>query len=525
VMVEVIRKVGNTYMCTPRAWIPFAKESRIRDDYGLNRVEYRFTYRQQDSAGVVNTRAAIAAGLLMGTPSVPNLGSFIFPAVFIEGYRSILRPVEQKEFSGVETLDGFAELMRERAPGDIVSRVLRDRLKEPAPQFADSRVIREFDFKFGELFDLQKLLPDIEVKDENKYQPRYTIQLTVSATDSNVEQSSRIVPTKLGAMIVGGPAAGLESSDGRTADNKETFTFTIVSEADLLTEISKEEEGLIAKLDEIVTRLKDAQGKLTNIVDRLPTQKPEEMLPDSVTANTIAETAGKCRDMTQDLLKDYARILNEYKVNRLNKKLIEKLDSQIVTPLDQVSRIDFPALEEPLTTFNAAFSEQRKPDINVAIQARDRLKVIVDKLGRIRDGVGEIVSIKKVIELIQNVIKLQETEIKGQLDRLRDEIQGFELSGGVMPSPAIPVQNLQKVKVKFPYRVGLEATDDIVLKLEAPLNSELTVPAEVKVPLPALGEDKVMVEIEIQAGAKKGDFPVKVTPAIGRAGIVVISVK
>jgi len=57
------------------------------------------------------------------------------------------------------------------------------------------------------------------------------------------------------------------------------------------------------------------------------------------------------------------------------------------------------------------------------------------------------------------------------------------------------------------------------------LNSELTVPAEVKVPLPALGEDKVMVEIEIQAGAKKGDFPVKVTPAIGRAGIVVISVK
>ena len=43
VAVDVLRKQGNTYLCTPSARVPFVKESIVRDDTGLARVEYQFT--------------------------------------------------------------------------------------------------------------------------------------------------------------------------------------------------------------------------------------------------------------------------------------------------------------------------------------------------------------------------------------------------------------------------------------------------------------------------------------------------
>ncbi|HEY3788606.1 MAG TPA: hypothetical protein VGL71_07115, partial [Urbifossiella sp.] len=46
---DTIRKVGNLYYVTPKAKIPFNPESYIRDDHGLSKVAYDFTYWSEDS--------------------------------------------------------------------------------------------------------------------------------------------------------------------------------------------------------------------------------------------------------------------------------------------------------------------------------------------------------------------------------------------------------------------------------------------------------------------------------------------
>ena len=72
-----------------------------------------------------------------------------------------------------------------------------------------------------EFLDLRERLPDLKVRDDQQFQPRYRLRVTVVATDNNVET---------------GPGVG---------PNKEPpFTVLVVSEPELLVEIAKEEEAL-----------------------------------------------------------------------------------------------------------------------------------------------------------------------------------------------------------------------------------------------------------------------------------------
>jgi len=89
----------------------------------------------------------------------------------------------------------------------------------------------------------------------------------------------------------------------------------------------------------------------------------------------------------------------------------------------------------------------------------------------------------------------------------------------------VSVVSLQKAKVKVGVRFGLQSEDQITLKFETPENSDLTLPKEVKVNAPPIGEEVATVEFEIQAGAKKGDFPVKVVPSEGPTVTVIVTVK
>ncbi|MBN9117743.1 MAG: hypothetical protein J0I06_00990, partial [Planctomycetes bacterium] len=68
VAVDVIRKSGNFYLVTPRARIPFNPESFVKDDRGLSKVEYAFTYWAEDSDVVRGIRAKYALRSLLDTP-------------------------------------------------------------------------------------------------------------------------------------------------------------------------------------------------------------------------------------------------------------------------------------------------------------------------------------------------------------------------------------------------------------------------------------------------------------------------
>src|SRR5262249_7792118 len=135
-------------------------------------------------------------------------------------------------------LKTFEEQIAARAAKDVVKEELVRRLAGPLP--GQSPLVTQFEVKPQvEALDLRDRLPELKVKDEQQIQPRYRLRLTVTATDNNVET---------------GPGVG---------PNKEPpFTVFVVSEAELLVEIAKEEQNLHFKLEDTVGRLKDARLKL-----------------------------------------------------------------------------------------------------------------------------------------------------------------------------------------------------------------------------------------------------------------------
>src|SRR5205823_6050588 len=85
-------------------------------------------------------------------------------------------------------------------------------------------------------------------------QPRYRLQLWLEAVDTDVENGKEVLKT----------AKGVEFR-GNRGRSKETLTFIVVPENELLSEIAKEEDGLYIKLGEQIKRLKDGLDKLDDL--------------------------------------------------------------------------------------------------------------------------------------------------------------------------------------------------------------------------------------------------------------------
>src|SRR5262249_49764869 len=69
---EVVRQVGNKYMITPSAVVPFSFD--ILDDAGISSIDYLYTVSETPSPNEAARRAARVAagiGLVIGAPEAP----------------------------------------------------------------------------------------------------------------------------------------------------------------------------------------------------------------------------------------------------------------------------------------------------------------------------------------------------------------------------------------------------------------------------------------------------------------------
>ncbi len=68
VAVETIRRVGNVYLVTSKARIPFNPDSFVKDDHGLSNVQYVFEYAAEDSDFVRAYRTTLGLRTLLEVP-------------------------------------------------------------------------------------------------------------------------------------------------------------------------------------------------------------------------------------------------------------------------------------------------------------------------------------------------------------------------------------------------------------------------------------------------------------------------
>jgi len=511
VAVDVLRKVGNAYMCTPIAMIPFLNESRISDDTGLSKVEYDFSYTKVESSIVSTVQGQLAAGLVsaFGGP-VRNFGILGTVGGNRIVYDQLGTKAEQKQYGAAPVsrfLDEQNRLSRDTATKlDLMLATTRDRslpagvvkqIKFPDPAF--------------DYFDLRDTIKSLLVPD-TEIQPRYKIELNITATDVNTELSDKFGKPLVGAD--GKPVIGKKSS------NVEPIRLLVVSEADLLAEITKDEENQTVKLDEIVKRIVDAEAKLSQELGLLSSPSANQISSSAVRALDILQDVNKSKEQLASVLVEYERLYREIETNRCTPKQLDKYRKDDGTGIIQETRriLDgtnpqgsFPQAEQALGTFQGTLNNKQvppQPEIDAARVQIANLKNVLIKLRNISGSIGDI---SKARDDLNKLIGLQKLIALNLADLLADELKRIQ-SPLIASNKPIEMKVGQKVTVKHAIDWKLYAQGQLLVTIETPADSELKVPKDIVVK-----DDKNEFSYDVTAGMKLGSYTLKIKPFVGNA--------
>lgn len=390
-VVEVIRKTSQGYLVTPSARIPFS--GRVRDDHGLNEVAYAYTLISLDAQALAGVRPVVSA--LQWLPR--GLGHDALAMAYLTWLGTAARATPD-EANLTPEKKALAAFVRALAAED--ARV------EPQEKLITNVALDPDE----EAFDVGQL--GLKVSDDQQVQPRYRMRLWVEAVDNNVET---------------GPGIG---------QSKEKFTILVISENDLLLEISKEEESLHVKLEDTVNKLKDARTKLEQVIQELPNLRAEEFSPMALRADEVRETIIRGSDVSREVYTDYRKILKELQVNRVRPKIIDKVERNICEPLDQAVNQEFVRSEESITAFHKTLDKERKANLEAAALARQQLDQLIERLTRVLDAMGDITTINKLIEQLVQIEKAERSAY-ARFKELNDQLQD-ELLNSALPSEGKP---------------------------------------------------------------------------------------
>lgn len=403
VAVDGLPKRKGGYLITPLARIPLA--GKVRDDHGLDKVEWAYTLVKMDEQAGDGAKALATAMQFIplghgrryaGAAYVVHLGSMLSedaqrPTRLPLG--SFAEKLQQLQLTDAENVAELEKRLREKP----TARLLKEHVLDLVAQ--------------SDEFNVERL--GLKMRDEKVPQPRYRLQLWLSATDNNIEAKERGV-----------------------SPIKEKFLFQIISEYELLAEIGKDEEGLHLKLLDSVTKLRDGKNKLDDVARDLPELKPEEFSPKARRAEELIEALIKGSDVTREVHADYLKVLRELQLNQVQFGNVRRVRENICNPLARILSRQFPDSEEAMRALHTAL-EARKLDKDAMERAQRQYSLLLDELGRVLDAMGELMNLNKVITLLVEIEKQQRLEVSERLQRLQKELS-LKLLEGLVDPPKKP---------------------------------------------------------------------------------------
>jgi hypothetical protein len=493
--VDVLRKQGNAYLVTPVARVPFLVESKVKDDAGLSKVVFAYTYQQVDAAVTVEAKLPLLAGLFAGAPLASTVGSPIRTAVAAQIVQDSSDKNLGKVVAGELPVARFTEEFAKRRPETMD--VLKKKLDVPQPP-DEPQTVKEVRIRdqYADAFDLAAAIPGLAETDPAKIQPRYRIEMNVLATDTNFET---------------GP---------KTGQNVESVRLTVISEAELLVEIAKDEEIQIARLDDVLKKLREAQGKLSQTAGRLRdlAPPPDILISAGVRAQDLAQDVSKARELTAQIQTEYKRLGNEALFNGI-KKTRERIENEILRDLALILESGFATAEETHKNFLTALLEGRRPEESLIGKDQADLQTLISLVQALREKLGESNSLSKSLARLQQLVteeqlrgKVLENLQRNALERLRMPV--------IATIPTVELAPGEKKLVKNPLNWLAFDGNAYAVKFEGPKGGELKLPAEVTV-----GDDKNDVEYEVTAGNKSGEYSIKLIPSVGNPVEVKVRVK
>ncbi|QJW93529.1 hypothetical protein [Frigoriglobus tundricola] len=507
VAVDVIRKSGNVYLVTPKARIPFNPDSFVKDDHGLSKVEYTFSYYAEDSEVVRGMRTRLALRSLLDLPLPGTTAGAVLPRLHAENFKLHDRVddrLNSSVFVSAFSIQG-GKLHRSTRQ-EFEAQLSRPKAEETSTE-ADQRVVKKIELKDAErdFFDLKFLhdegLLAIAAKDTD-VQPIYRMDLNVQATDNNVDGD-------------GGP---------KVTRNAEPIRLRIISEGDLLIEIGREEEQLALRLDEALVKIAGAKRKYEFVRNSngYKEESPEQVDAVKVRSQDAFGDIEKARDVVQSVAREYRRLARECEVNRLNDKALERyrfVTAQIEDVLSENPQFpaegptSFSKTQALLTVVQNVLNNSRWAPLAAVSDAENSLFALERRVQVIRALIGEsqsrdrlkrdLVAIKEQQQRIDNEIRKMEDEWRHTLNDPNPKI-------GEVGVLSLAKGETKKVRHSIAWNQYKE--DDLVVKLKAS-DPSVTVAPQITL---NFEKDQFYFEYEIKAGNKEGTHTVTVTPAAGK---------
>ena len=500
VAVEGLRKAPGGYLCTAKAGVPFVKEAFVRDDTGLATVVFAFTATRQESAAVAGLQAQAVMTAFAAAPVVGGFGTAAGPvAAGILTRRLTPDNLTQSVTLPVPAFERLTQAIpRPTAAG------LAAALSQPWPG-TGAGVVK--DVKLGGDdggFDLQdadaalaKAGRAMRVTDAGEIQPRYAVMVNVVATDVNV---------------LTGPKQGR---------NLEPVRLTVVSEADLLAEITKDEESIAARFDEALKRLREAQVKLTQQAEKLASTNlpPDLLLAARVRAEDITQDMAKGRDLVQNVAGEYARLVREVRINRCEAAVVRRFKTGILAPIEAVLATEYRAADEAMSAYREPLVDGKKPADPQTTAARETLAILITRLEQIRRDLGDSLSEGKLRDDLRRLIERQRevsaaiaTLVKGNRDRL--------FAPELLAVEPITVAPGKAIEIKQGIDWKLFDKGELRVRFTAPAGNGVVAPAEVIVK-----DDVTEFSYTVVAGPNPGVYVLTVVPSVGPSVGVTITVK
>ena len=457
---EIIRKGrGNEgYIIAAGCRIPF--RGKVGDDYGLARVRYAIKVTPSDFLSEQKVLGLLGVGAL---PLLGPGGTGLQGAAYLVALEKEMANKANEE-SGPEQvydLPSFTDAIKRSRMEDggfellqrgTIETMLKTRQK---PNFR--RLTREFALtsdrwidKFAETEEDEKfpsrwykandfrspLGSDLPLWKLN-YRDRAGKDRPLKDPDDTKPQKRFLVEVRLlvdDNYLDGDLDKNTKQPIPNTGASGESFTFTVVTDNELLSRIAEEEEVKFREMEKAVKPIRE------NLLRLEETYRSLTFDPGSVDAKVLTSYIARC-DTIGDVLKTsqqdvksvfttYERIIKEMRVNQLNEDILKKVHGTIYLPLSEVSERQFDNTYNDIIALRRALDDTSKTvpgRVEVAgakaSEAKKQMQDLYNQLDKIIRAMEGLSTIKKLIEELA-LIERQEQQLESVVARvLRDRIK------------------------------------------------------------------------------------------------------
>jgi hypothetical protein len=426
-------ELAGAFLITPDALIPL--ECPVRDDYGLVKVGYQYKVRKADFEMIAQgakklpnlevdqaTRRYRVATILSNFqfwPGNPLTWHFAPPHIGMttEMLQQDIRQAQGYKEAYVKA-EEFDRLLERKAEKMIHLAELPKKKGSAAPW--------EFDFKDDDGFDVQKLLPYLKsVNVQDFGQTHYYLQISVQATDNNVETGAVLDPAH-------------PNWRGNTRKNKNGYVnFLVISENELLSQIALEEEQLFEKLE--AAREKIDAG-ITSLVEQQSKIRTEGVDMDNVLnrMNEIRTALSTAGNGIRDTHQAYDNIYRELVVNRVKADRVAKIQNTIITRLADILVLNprephtgsYPKAEDAFAAAHAQVerdvNDKRPPDAQLhgplLADANNKLNKLSFDLNLVLTAMSQGIEESKLIAMLATMERIQNDRSRWYEQRRLEEI-------------------------------------------------------------------------------------------------------